>query len=70
MEAQWLGSAQLLDWWQAYGRHDIPWKRSPAGGLPEGTDVLDPYPIWVAEVMQYSSTYRTSLAVSGEPLHR
>jgi len=51
MEAQSLGSAQLLDWWQVYGRHDIPWKRSPAGGLPEGTDVLDPYPIWVAEVM-------------------
>ena len=51
MEAQWLGSAQLLDWWQAYGRHDIPWKRSPAGGVPGRKDVLDPYPIWVAEVM-------------------
>ena len=56
MEAQWLGSAQLLDWWQVYGRHDIPWKRSPAVGLPEGTDVLDPYPIWVAEVMLHFAT--------------
>ena len=42
---------QLLAWWQHNGRHSIPWKLK-AGQLPvaSGED-LDPYPIWVAEVM-------------------
>ena len=35
----------LLGWWEAHGRHTIPWKQG-APGAP-----LDPYPIWVAEVM-------------------
>jgi len=41
----------LLSWWQEHGRHTIPWKlngdqQAVACGAP-----LDPYPIWVAEVM-------------------
>ena len=42
---------KLLSWWQVYGRHDIPWKRSAKGVLPKRGEELHPYPIWVAEVM-------------------
>lgn len=41
----------LLAWWQSEGRHTIPWKRGRGGGRPEPGEWLDPYPIWVAEVM-------------------
>ena len=41
----------LLSWWQAHGRHDIPWKRSAQDVLPKRGEELNPYPIWVAEVM-------------------
>ena len=41
----------LLSWWQAHGRHDIPWKRSAQDVLPKCGEELNPYPIWVAEVM-------------------
>ena len=41
----------LLAWWQAHGRHTIPWKRKASGGIPGPGEFLDPYPIWVAEVM-------------------
>jgi A/G-specific adenine glycosylase len=41
----------LLSWWRQHGRHSIPWKLNPGGGPPEPSDSLDPYPIWVAEVM-------------------
>jgi len=42
---------QLLDWWLAHGRHEIPWKRTAQGLSPAPKEVLSPYPIWVAEVM-------------------
>jgi A/G-specific adenine glycosylase len=42
---------QLLGWWQEHGRHDIPWKRAPGDRLPSSGEPLDPYSIWVAEVM-------------------
>ena len=35
----------LLVWWDEHGRHDIPWKQANASGQ------LDPYGIWIAEVM-------------------
>ncbi|WP_415399184.1 A/G-specific adenine glycosylase [Synechococcus sp. W4D4] len=44
-------SPALLNWWQAHGRHDIPWKLSSQGVLPESGEELNPYSIWVAEVM-------------------
>jgi A/G-specific adenine glycosylase len=50
---------QLLAWWQIHGRHGIPWKLGPGGGLPADGAPLDPYPIWVAEVM----LQQTQLAV-------
>ena len=43
--------AGLLDWWLAHGRHGIPWKRIAQGLSPAPKEVLNPYPIWVAEVM-------------------
>jgi A/G-specific adenine glycosylase len=42
---------QLLAWWQRHGRHGIPWKLRPDGATPADGEPLDPYPIWVAEVM-------------------
>jgi A/G-specific adenine glycosylase len=42
---------QLLAWWEIHGCHGIPWKRFPDGGSPEPGEVLDPYPVLVAEVM-------------------
>ena len=41
----------LLAWWQVDGRQAIPWKLNPDGSLPADGEPLDPYPIWVAEVM-------------------
>ena len=42
---------RLLSWWEHHGRHSIPWKRLPANRRAEPGEDLDPYPIWVAEVM-------------------
>ncbi|MBM5784482.1 MAG: A/G-specific adenine glycosylase, partial [Cyanobacteria bacterium K_DeepCast_35m_m1_288] len=41
----------LLAWWQHNGRQSIPWKLKPDGSLPAPCEPLDPYAIWVAEVM-------------------
>ena len=41
----------LLSWWQEHGRHHIPWKPGVGAGFPPAGPWLDPYPIWVAEVM-------------------
>jgi A/G-specific adenine glycosylase len=41
----------LLAWWQGHGRHQIPWKLTAAGTPASPGERLDPYPIWVAEVM-------------------
>jgi A/G-specific adenine glycosylase len=41
----------LLAWWQANGRHWIPWKLRPDGRPPEPGEPLDPWPIWSAEIM-------------------
>jgi A/G-specific adenine glycosylase len=41
----------LLTWWGQNGRHTIPWKRRADGSPAAPGEELDPYPIWVAEVM-------------------
>ena len=44
----------LLGWWQINGRCDPvqkPWMVTRAGRWPTVTDELDPYSIWIAEVM-------------------
>ena len=56
----------LLNWWSDYGRHDIPWKRTSSGDRPAPDQPLDPYPIWIAEVM----LQQTQLAVVLPYWHR
>lgn len=41
----------LLHWWEGNGRHWIPWKLRGDGARPRSGEALDPYPVWVAEVM-------------------
>ncbi|MCU0529540.1 MAG: 8-oxo-dGTP diphosphatase MutT [Cyanobium sp. Prado107] len=52
---------RLLSWWEAHGRHTIPWKRLPDGSRPEQGEALDPYPIWVAEVMLQQTRLQVAL---------
>ncbi|MCP9784993.1 8-oxo-dGTP diphosphatase MutT [Cyanobium sp. N5-Cardenillas] len=56
----------LLDWWEPHGRHDIPWKRHPDGSRPGAGEPLDPFGVWVAEVM----LQQTQLAVVLPYWHR
>ena len=45
---------QLLRWWQFHGRKDAslkPWMFTADGRWPKADEDLDPYPVWVAEVM-------------------
>ena len=44
-------SPALLAWWERHGRGGIPWKLLPSGGDPALEQNLDPYGIWIAEVM-------------------
>ncbi|QNJ01811.1 hypothetical protein SynPROSU1_00166 [Synechococcus sp. PROS-U-1] len=48
-------STALLAWWERHGRGGIPWKLLPGGGLPAPEQHLDPYGIWIAEVMRCSA---------------
>ena len=50
----------LLAWWDEHGRGGIPWKVRPNGDRPEPDQELDPYGIWIAEVM----LQQTQLAVA------
>ena len=52
----------LLGWWQTSGRRDRaqkPWMFTPAARWPTAAEGLDPYGIWIAEVM----LQQTQLAV-------
>ena len=53
-------STALLTWWERHGRGGIPWKLLPGGGRPAPEQDLDPYGIWIAEVM----LQQTQLAVA------
>jgi len=33
-------ASSVLDWFDRYGRHDLPWQRDPT-----------PYRVWVSEIM-------------------
>ena len=44
-------SRSLLAWWQRHGRSGIPWKLLPGGLSPTPEQQLDPYGIWIAEVI-------------------
>jgi A/G-specific adenine glycosylase len=58
--------AQLLAWWELHGRHGLPWKQLPDGRRPGPGEWLDPWPVWVAEVM----LQQTQLAVMLPYWHR
>ena len=50
---------QLLTWWQAHGRKDPaqkPWMVTADGCWPLLDQLLDPYGIWIAEVMLHFAT--------------
>ncbi len=51
----------LLDWFEANGRHAIPWKLKIDGTQPDQGELIDPYPIWVAEVMLQQTQLKTVL---------
>ncbi len=53
-------STALLIWWESHGRGGIPWKLLPGGCRPAPEQHLDPYGIWIAEVM----LQQTQLAVA------
>ena len=44
-------STDLLIWWDSNGRGGIPWKQLNSGVSPSPLQELDPYGIWIAEVM-------------------
>ena len=50
-------SQSLLAWWQHHGRSGIPWKLLPGGLSPTPEQQLDPYGIWIAEVMLHSAAF-------------
>ncbi len=52
---------QLLEWFRSNGRRSIPWKLRPDGTRPESGEFLDPYGIWVAEVMLQQTQLKTVL---------
>ncbi len=53
--------SELLDWFQENGRHWIPWKLRVNRTQPMPGEVIDPYPIWVAEVMLQQTQLKTVL---------
>ena len=56
-------AAALLGWWETSGRRDRaqkPWMFTPVGCWPTAAEDLDPYGIWIAEVM----LQQTQLAVA------
>ena len=53
-------SPALLTWWEHHGRGGLPWKLLPGGLCPAPDQELDPYGIWIAEVM----LQQTQLAVA------
>ena len=53
--------ADLIDWWRTNGRVSIPWKMTSYGLPPNKGEALDPYPIWIAEVMLQQTQLRVML---------
>ena len=51
----------LLSWGQQNSRHWIPWKLKPDGRPPADGEPLDPYPIWIAEVMLQQTQLQVAL---------
>ncbi|MEB3331634.1 MAG: 8-oxo-dGTP diphosphatase MutT [Synechococcaceae cyanobacterium] len=52
---------RLLAWWQQHGRHAIPWKLGPDGRPQADGEALDPFGVFVAEVMLQQTQLRVVL---------
>ena len=55
---------RLLQWWERHGRRDPaqkPWMFTPDGNWPAPGDALDPYGIWIAEVMLQQTQLQVAL---------
>jgi A/G-specific adenine glycosylase len=51
----------LLRWWEANGRHWIPWKLRLDGRRPEPGEPLCPFRTWIAEVMLQQTQLQVAL---------
>ena len=51
----------LLEWFEKNGRHWIPWKFSFDGSPVKDEEQINPYPIWIAEVMLQQTQLKTVL---------
>ncbi len=51
----------LREWWKLNGRRSIPWKFTAQGREPVCGEQLDPYPIWIAEVMLQQTQLKVML---------
>ncbi len=52
---------RLLDWYAENGRHGIPWKLNDKGNPPKNGELLNPYSIWIAEVMLQQTQFNVVL---------
>ena len=52
---------KLLDWFEKNGRHWIPWKLKGDGTAAQPGELIDPYRIWIAEVMLQQTQLKTVL---------
>lgn len=50
---------RLLAWWDVHGRHAIPWKLRHDGSRPADGEAIDPYGVFVAEVMRAARQHKT-----------
>ncbi len=50
---------RVLDWYDQYGRHDLPWQQS-----------RDPYRVWVSEIMLQQTQVKTVIPYYERFLHR
>lgn len=53
--------SRLLAWWRLEGRHGLPWKLHPDGSPPQPGAALDPWGIWVAEIMLQQTQLQVAL---------
>ncbi len=58
---------QLFTWWDCFGRHDLPWKYYSVDFITSNSKEaldgeLDPYPIWIAEIMLQQTQVRVMLS--------
>ena len=53
--------SNLLEWFSKYGRSWIPWKLKEDGSLYKTSELIDPYKIWIAEMMLQQTQLQVAL---------